>query len=70
MATLNREPNIADADGVYQKLIDAHLGLSDAESMALNARLILLLINHVGDKAVVSEAIDVARRQDRRLPII
>jgi hypothetical protein len=63
MATLNREPNIADADGVYQKLIDA-------ESMALNARLILLLINHVGDKAVVSEAIDVARRQDRRLPII
>ena len=64
MARLNTEANIVDADGVYQKLIDAHQGLTDADSMALNARLILLLINHVGDKAVVSEAIDAARRQD------
>ncbi|MGD9800103.1 MAG: DUF2783 domain-containing protein [Parvularculaceae bacterium] len=63
MARLNTEPNIADADGVYQKLIDAHQGLTEADSMALNARLILILINHVGDKAVVSEAIDIARKQ-------
>ena len=63
MAMLNTEPNIADADGVYQKLIDAHQGLTEADSMALNARLILILINHVGDKAVVTEAIDIARKQ-------
>jgi hypothetical protein len=62
MGKLNTSPNIADADGVYQSLIDAHQGLSDAESMSLNARLILLLINHIGDRTVVEEAIAITRK--------
>ena len=61
MAKLITDPNIADVDGVYQKLIEAHTGLSDADSMALNARLILLLINHIGDKEAVEAAIRAAK---------
>lgn len=61
MGKLNTNPNVAYADSVYQKLIDAHAGLSDADSIALNARLILLLINHIGDREVVESAIELAR---------
>ncbi len=62
MGKLNTRPNVADVDGVYQKLIDAHQGLTDAESMSLNARLILILINHIGDKAIIDEALEIARK--------
>ncbi len=48
-------------DDFYQALIDAHRGLSDDESVALNARLILLLSNHIGDLAVLREALQRAR---------
>ena len=61
MTTLNLEPNIDDADGFYAKLIDSHRALSDTQSEALNARLILLLANHVGDQAVLLEALSIAR---------
>jgi hypothetical protein len=61
MGALNLEPNIIDADAFYAKLIDVHRDLSDAQSEALNARLILLLANHVGDQAVLFEALAVAR---------
>jgi len=47
-------------DDFYQNLIDAHRDLSDAQSQKLNARLILLLANHVGDLAVLREAIAAA----------
>jgi hypothetical protein len=59
---LKREPNVADPDRLYAAIIDAHEGLSDAESVALNARLVLLLANHIGDEAVLREALEVARR--------
>jgi hypothetical protein len=59
---LKREPNLKDPDGLYAALIDAHGDLSEAESKALNARLILLLANHIGDEAVVREALEVARQ--------
>lgn len=62
MGKLNTSPNVADVDGVYQKLIDAHQGLTDDDSMSLNARLILVLINHIGDKAIVDEALEIARK--------
>lgn len=58
---LNTKPNIAGPDEFYAELIQAHEGLSDDESAALNARLILLLANHVGDRAVLSEALRAAR---------
>jgi len=61
MNGLNVEPNFDDADGFYAALIDAHRGLSDAASVALNARLILLLANHIGTKDVLYDALDKAR---------
>jgi len=61
MATLVTTRNLADADGAYAMLIDAHEGLSKAESDALNARLILVLLNHIGDPKVIAEALRVAR---------
>ena len=59
---LKRETNIEDPDRLYADLIDAHNGLTDADSVALNARLVLLLANHIGDEAVLREALEVARK--------
>jgi hypothetical protein len=59
---LQREPNMDDPDALYTALIDAHADLTDAESQALNARLVLLLANHIGELAVLREAIETARR--------
>ncbi|MDW4498503.1 DUF2783 domain-containing protein [Sulfitobacter sp. D35] len=58
---LNTAANIPDPDGFYADLIAAHDGLDDDESAAFNARLILLLANHIGDRAVLSEALAAAR---------
>lgn len=55
-------PNLADHDGFYAELLAAHRGLSEAESHRLNARLVLILANHVGDRDVLSEALAAARR--------
>lgn len=65
MTRVKTEPNIADPDGFYAELLAAHEGLSDAESAALNARLVLTLANHVGDREVLSDAIAVAARAGR-----
>ena len=59
--TLDTRPNIAQPDDFYQALIEAHAGLSEAQSAALNARLILLLANQIGDLATLKEAIAAAR---------
>lgn len=58
---LNTEPNIARPDDFYQALIDAHAGLDGRESAALNARLILLLANQVGDLETLKAAIAAAK---------
>lgn len=63
--SLKLDPQITDPDGFYAELIGAHEGLSDDQSMALNARLILVLANHVGDRAVLREALEVARQAGR-----
>jgi hypothetical protein len=60
--TLNSESNIAHPDDFYQALIDAHAGLTDEQSVALNARLVLLLANQIGDLATLREAIAAARQ--------
>jgi Protein of unknown function (DUF2783) len=49
-------------DDFYEALIRAHEGLSEAQSHTLNARLVLILANHIGDPKVVQEAIALARR--------
>jgi hypothetical protein len=53
-------PNLTRPDESYARLIATHEGLSEAESHTLNARLILILMNHIGDHAVIAEALDKA----------
>lgn len=54
-------PNLSAPDDFYEALIEAHRDLSDEQSHALNARLVLLLANHVGDLDVLREALQAAR---------
>lgn len=62
---LNTAPNLPDPDGFYAALLDAHEGLSDDASTALNARLILLLANHIGDMTTLTEALAAAKGDAR-----
>ncbi|HZA49854.1 MAG TPA: DUF2783 domain-containing protein [Myxococcaceae bacterium] len=61
MAKLNIHPNIARPDDVYEALIDMHRDLTREQSEAVNAKLILLLANHIGDLEVLHEAMRIAR---------
>jgi predicted LPLAT superfamily acyltransferase len=74
MTRLKTEPNFhrrgahaasdsSAADAFYALLIDAHRGLSDEQSELTNARLVLLLANHVGDLDVLREALAAARQE-------
>lgn len=58
---LNIDPNLAAPDDFYEALIDMHRGLDAQQSAMVNARLILLLANHVGDLCVLREAMRRAR---------
>ncbi|WP_424972347.1 DUF2783 domain-containing protein [Dinoroseobacter sp. S76] len=55
------EPNLPEHDGFYAELLAAHRGLSEQESHALNARLVLILANHVGDLEALREALAMAK---------
>lgn len=55
-------PNIPDPDGFYDELLAAHEGLDKAQSDALNARLILLLANHIGNRDTLRAALDAASK--------
>ena len=54
-------PNLSRPDDSYARLIATHDGLNEAESHALNARLILILMNHIGDDAILAKAMQLAR---------
>ncbi len=54
--------NLQDADSFYEQLLDAHEGLSREQSELLNARLILLLANQVGDAKVLRDCVEAARQ--------
>ncbi len=58
---LTRTPNIDDPDGFYQELIDSQRDLDDAQAAMMNARLVLLLANQVGDRELLREALRAAR---------
>jgi hypothetical protein len=65
---LDTSPRLADPDGLFEALVAAHRELAPDASRRLDARLVLLLANHIGDQATVLEAIATARqlaRQDR-----
>jgi hypothetical protein len=72
MMSLNTEPNFHEpgkryfrdfspGDDFYQLLIDTHRDLSEAQSAMLNAKLILILSNHIGDISVLRDAMQIAR---------
>ena len=65
---LNVEPNIADHDAFYEMLVDTHQDLSDEQSKMLNAQMILLLANHVGELALLRQACAIARRNVQAQP--
>lgn len=60
MAGLITRPNIDKPDDFYAELLALHEGRSHEDSEAVNARLILLLANHVGDREVLREALAAA----------
>lgn len=53
--------NLAAPDDFYEQLIAAHRGLDEAQSALVNAKLVLLLANHIGDAEVLAEALAAAR---------
>ena len=59
---LKTEANLDRPDDFYQALIEMHEGLTADESLLANAKLILLLANHIGDGNVIREAMAAARR--------
>lgn len=72
MKYLNTQPNFGTpgqrhrqaytpGDDFYEMLIESHRGLDDAASELMNARLVLLLANHIGDLRVLREAVEAAR---------
>jgi hypothetical protein len=61
MTRLVTRPNIAGPDDFYAELLALHEGRSKEESDAINARLILILANHIGDRDVLREALDAAK---------
>lgn len=58
MEEFRTELGIDDPDGFYARLIDLHEGLSSEESQKLNAKMILMLANHIGDRKILDEIID------------
>lgn len=61
--SLNTEPNFASPDDFYESLIDMHRDLTPEQSQMANARLILLLANHIGDIDVLRSAMTAARTE-------
>ncbi len=58
---LLRHPNIVDPDGFYEELVQSQRDLDDEEAALMNSKLVLILANHVGDRELLSEAIELAR---------
>lgn len=61
--TLSTLSNFTDPDAAYRLLVEAHRGLGDEDSTLLDAALVLILANHIGDADVLREAIALARRR-------
>lgn len=60
---LSTRSNFAKPDDAFRAIVEAHRGLSEDQSADLNAALVLILANHIGDPDVLSEAIALAKRE-------
>jgi hypothetical protein len=63
MTVLSTKSNFSDPDAAYRLIVEAHRGLTDAQSADLDAALVLVLANHIGDLDVLREAIALAARR-------
>lgn len=61
MSKLDTAINLSRHDELYQKLLDLHERRSEEESARINARLILILMNQIGDDKIIEEAIELAQ---------
>jgi uncharacterized radical SAM superfamily protein len=61
MQKLKTTANLPKPDDIYELLIRSHEGLKKSESDAMNARLILILLNHIGDETIIQEALALAK---------
>jgi hypothetical protein len=61
---LSLDAKFPDPDKAYRAIVEAHRGLTDAQSAALNAKLVLILANHCGDMAVLEDALKLASNAD------
>ena len=61
--TLSTSSNFAKPDDAFRAIVEAHRGLSEAQSADLDAALVLILANHIGDLGVLREAIALAQRR-------
>ncbi len=68
MRPLDTQSRFANPDAAFRALVEAHRGLSESESAALNARLLLILANHIGDQEVLEQAIGLGRAPERTTP--
>jgi len=59
---MKTDPTLKSPDDFYERLLDAHRGLTADQSAQLNARLILLLANQVGDEQVLADCITAAAK--------
>lgn len=59
---LDTTPRLANPDALYQRLVELHQDRSEEQSRLINASLILLLANHIGDADVLDEAMRIAAR--------
>jgi hypothetical protein len=60
---LSTDSNFSKPDDAFRAVVEAHRGLSDAQSADLDAALVLILANHIGDLVVLREAIELAKRR-------
>jgi hypothetical protein len=60
---LSTSSNFAKPDDAFRMIVEAHRGLSDVQSTDLDAALVLVLANHIGDLEVLREAIELAKRR-------
>ncbi len=60
---LSTDSNFAKPDDAFRAVVEAHRGLSETQSADLDAALVLILANHIGDLGVLREAIALAKRR-------
>ena len=65
MSDLETTTGFADPDAAYNAIIDAHRDLDDEASAAMNAKLVLILANHIGDMDVLTQALALAKSEPR-----